>query len=137
MELPIVMCRHRTLILALALSVLYGCAPGGSLIRGDQLTIDKISSDRASIGAVYVRNAAEGIDVFGKVTFKKAIIGIPPDHVVVTITDRDGKIFYTGDTHYYRYGKPIKQSDTFNFSLAIPLTPPKGSIMRLVNESSS
>lgn len=127
--------RHCVLMLLTALSMLHGCASHGPLIGEHQLAIDKISSERADIGEVYARKSGGGIDVVGKVKFKEAMIATPPDHIVVTVIDPDGKMLYTTHVGYYRYGRPTKQSDSFNFSLTIPVAPPKGSTLRLVNEA--
>lgn len=127
--------RNWVLVMLAALSMLHGCASHGLLIGDHQLTVDKISSERADIGEVYARKSGGGIDVVGKVKFKEAMIGTPPDHIVVTVIDPDGKVLYTTHVGYYRYGRPTKQSDSFNFSLTIPLAPPKESTLRLVNEA--
>jgi hypothetical protein len=137
MKFLIAASRHSVLIMILVSGVLYGCATGGPVVGADQLTVDKISSDEANIGAVYVRKTAVGIDITGKVKFTKAMIGTPPGGVVITIIDPTGKVLYTSHTGYYRYGKPVKPSATFRFSLTIPLVAPAGSIVRLVTEAAS
>ena len=135
MKLLIAMRSRCAMMLFPALIVLHGCASYKSRLMADQLTVDKISSGQASIGAVYVHKSAAGIDIVGKVKLKKAMMGDPPDHMLVTVIDPDGKVLYTTQTRYYRYGKPIKESALFNFSLTIPLSPPKGSILRLMDEA--
>jgi len=136
MKLLIILSRYRAPMLVLALSILHGCATNGPRITADQLTIDKISSDQVNIGTVYAYKTAEGIDIVGEVKLNRRMVGDPPYHMGVMIIDSEGKVLYTAYTHYYRYGKPTKESDTFKFSLIIPLTPPKGSIVRLVSEAS-
>jgi hypothetical protein len=137
MKLLIAARGYCALLLLLAVSMLHGCASDGSRIVADQLRIDKISSGQVSIGPVYARKTDGGMDVAGKVKLKRAMMGDPPYHMGVTIIDPEGKLLYSAYTHYYRYGKPTKESDTFKFSLTIPLKPPKGSIIRLVNEAPS
>jgi hypothetical protein len=85
---------------------------------------------------VYFRKTDDGIDIVGKVKFTQGLMGAPPGQVVVTIIDSDQKVLYKASTHYYRYGKPTKESDTANFSLTIPLMPPRGSNMRLTQSAS-
>lgn len=137
MKSPITITRNFALMMALISGLLYGCAYNGPLIGTDQLTIDKISSDEMEIRAVYVRKSDEGIDITGKVRFRRAMIGTPPGHIDVTIIDPDGKVLYRTHTHYYRNGSPTKKSDTFNFSSSIPLTPPRGSTLRLEHDAAS
>jgi len=137
MKSPITMGRHFALMMALISGLLHGCASNMPLIEADQLTIDKISSDKLDIGAVYVRKSDEGIDIAGKVKFRKAMIGTPPGHIDVTIIDPSGEVLHKTHTHYYHNGSPTKKHDTFNFSLSIPLTPPKGSILRLEHDAAS
>lgn len=137
MKSPITLSRHFAVMTALISGLLYGCASNKPLIGADQLTIDKISSDEMEIRAVYVRKSDDGIDITGKVKFQRAMIGTPPGHIDVTISDPSGKVLYKTHTHYYRNGRPTRKYDTFNFSSTIPLTPPKGSTLRLVHDAAS
>jgi hypothetical protein len=132
----IVTLRHCALILYLSSSALCGCAWPGPIIGADRLHIERISSDRVNIGAVYARKIGNSIGIFGEVTFKESLFGFPSDHIVVKIIDPGGKVLYTARTHYYRNGKPTKERDNFNFSLTIPLTAPNGSVMRLESDPS-
>ena len=100
------------------------------------LTIVRLSSDHADIGTVYARKSGESIDLAGKVKFKRAVLGIPRDSLLVTVVGPTGKVLYTTHANYYRYGKPIKKSDTFSFAMSIPVMTPKGSTVRLVNDES-
>jgi hypothetical protein len=70
------------------------------------------------------------------VKFKRAALGLPRDSLLVTVVGPTGKVLYTTHTNYYRYGKPIKKSDTFSFAMRISVMMPKGSTVRLVNDES-
>jgi hypothetical protein len=135
-KIPMVMRPHSALILLLASSILCGCASGGAMAGTGELTIDKLSSDHADIGTIYARKSGEGIDLAGKVKFKRAVLGVPRDRLLVTVVAPTGRVLYTTYTNYYRYGKPSKKSDTFSFAMSIPVIMPKGSTVRLVNDGS-
>lgn len=136
MSSSITMGRRVALIVALISGLLYGCAANKPLIGRDQLSIDKISSDNVAIGDTYVRKSDGSIDITGKVNFRWATAGTPPGHVDIRITGPDGKELYKAAAHYYRNGSPTKRADTFNFSLNVPLIPPKGSTMQLEHHAS-
>jgi len=79
MKKPIAVRQHCALILFLVTSLLYGCASSGAMMGAGQLTIDKIASDHADIGTVYARKTRKGVDLAGKVKFKRAIMGVSRD----------------------------------------------------------
>ena len=135
-KIPIVMRPHCALTLLLASSILCSCASSGAMVGAGELTIDKLSSAHADIGAIYARKTGEGIDLAGKVKFKRAVLGVPRDRLLVTVVAPTGRVLYTTYTNYYRYGKPSKKSNTFNFAMSIPVIIPKGSTLRLVNDGS-
>jgi hypothetical protein len=135
MKLPIVTRSYCAIILFLATGMLSACASRGPIVGADQLIIDRISSDHVNFGEIYARETDKGIDVVGKATFTKSMMGVPPDHIAVTIIDPNGKVLYTARARYYRYGKPTKEANTFSFSLSIPLTAPKGSSVKLENDA--
>jgi len=136
MKIPIAMRQHCALILFLISSMLYGCASSGAMVGAGQLTIDRVSSDHADIGTIYARKTGEGIDLAGKVKFKRAVLGVPRDRLLVTVVGPTGRVLYTTYTNYYRYGKPMKKSDSFSFAMSIPVNMPKGSTVRLMNDES-
>ena len=124
-------------ILLTASGVLHGCVSQGSLMGDDQLIIKKIVSDQARIAAVYARNTGVGVNIVGQVKFQNEMMGNPPGFIVVTIINPAGEVLYKACSHYYRSGTPVKPSDIFNFSLTIPLSPPKESIAQLTDEEPS
>lgn len=129
--------RHCAPILFLISSMLYGCASNSPLIVTDQWTIEKVPSEQTDIDSIYVRKADNGIVIAGTVRFAHRMMGSPAGYMEVTILDPDGKVLYTAQSGYYRYGRPVKASDTFNFALKIPAEPPRGSTVRLVHHASS
>ena len=134
MKRPIAVRQYCTLILFLVTSLLYGCASSGAMMDAGRLTIDKVVSDHADIGTVYIHKTREGVDLAGKVKFKRAVMGVSRDRLHITVIGPTGKLLYATYTNYYRYGKPIKKSDMFNFAMMIPVNMPKGSIVRLEND---
>jgi hypothetical protein len=134
MKILIAARQHCGLILFLVSSMLSGCASSGAMVRAGQMSIDRLSSDHADIGTVYARKTNEGIDLAGKVKFKRAVLGVPRDRLLVTVVGPTGRVLYSTYTNYYRYGKPSKKSDTFNFAMSIPVNMPKGGTVRLVND---
>jgi hypothetical protein len=136
MKCQINMRQHCALILFLVSSMLYGCASSGAILGAGQLTIDRVFSDHADIGTIYARKTDKEIDLAGKVKFKRAVLGVPRDRLFVTVVGPTGKVLFTTYANYFRYGKPTKKSDTFNFTMSIPVIMPKGSTVRLVNRKS-
>jgi hypothetical protein len=117
--------------------MLYGCASNSPPIATDQWTIEKVTSEQTDIDSITVRKADNGIVIAGTIRFAHRMMGSPAGYMEVTILDPDGKVLYTAQSGYYRYGRPVKESDAFNFSLKIPAEPPKGGIVRLVHHASS
>ena len=128
--------RYKFLTIFLITFILNGCATGGSLNGHNQLTIEKIHSDKMHIVNVDVRHRDGGTHISGKVKFNRGIFGTPSDHLVVTIIDPGGDILNTVRTHYYWYGKPTREHDKFLFSLTIPQIISNDSTVRLENDES-
>jgi hypothetical protein len=136
MSLVVKILQARFLILLLLANAISGCASSSSFIATHQITIKKVSPEQTHIDNVFMRKADKGITVGGTVTFARSIMGVPPGSMEVTILVPDGKVLYNARSDYYRYGNPIRESNTFNFSLTIPVTLPKGSILELVHHTS-
>jgi len=124
-------------LIFLVTCVLYGCVSSRSLIESDHLIINKVPSQNMHIDYVYVGNVNRGTVIYGTARFNRRMLGTPSDHLVVTITDHNGKVLDTAHTDYYRVGKPNKPLDIFSFSLTIPKPIPNGSIKRLKDVKSS
>jgi hypothetical protein len=88
-----------------------------------------------SIDRVYVNKVEHGVSIGGKVKFATSMFGSPPGYMEISVIAPGGNVLYKAHADYYRYGKPIRESDTFDFSLTIPLMPPKGSTVRLMHHS--
>jgi len=126
----------RSLILLLFINSISGCASSSSFIATHQITIKKVSPKQTHIHNVFMRKADQNIIVGGTMTFARSMLGAPHGYMEATILLPDGKVLYNARSGYYRYGNPIRKSNRFNFSLAIPLTLPKGSILELVHHTS-
>ena len=135
MALLIKITRHRPLILLLVSSLAVGCASSRSLLGTAYVSIKKIPSENTKIGGVYVRKVDGGVTIGGTVTFRQTRITLPFSYMEVTILAPDGKVLYKAHSDYYRYGRPTKATDTFNFSSKIPLVPPKGSTVQLMHHT--
>ena len=104
-------------------------------MHAHQLTLEKLASKQVSIDRVYVNKVEHGVSIGGKVKFATSMFGSPPGYMEISVIAPGGNVLYKAHADYYRYGKPIRESDTFDFSLTIPLMPPKGSTVRLMHHS--
>jgi hypothetical protein len=136
MNIQITLNRYRILLTCMVLSLLYGCTLSESLQGPDQLTIDKVPSDKMHILYVDVLHRDGGTYISGKVKFNRGMFGTPSDNLVVTIIDPGGNVLSTVTTHYYWYGKPTREHDKFLFSLTIPQIISNDSTVRLENDES-
>jgi len=137
MKFQITADRTRALMLFLISCLVCGCVSSGSLIKPNRLSIEKVNSQKSHIESIHVGKVDSGISIVGTVKFAHRRMAPPPGYMEVTILTRGGKVLYKAHTAYYRYGRPIKASNTFNFALEIPATPPAGSIVRLAHRDSS
>ena len=129
-------CYHAAISLLIA-AVLCGCASRGPIVGGDRLIVDEITSDQVKIKSIYIHQTGEGVEITGQARFRKAVMGIPLDHITVTVIDSEGAVLYSKRARYYRHGKPTRKYQIFNFSLTIPMTISKGTRVRLGNEAGS
>ena len=129
-------CCHAAISLLVA-AVLCGCASRGPMVGGDRLIVDEITSDQVKLNSIYVHQTGEGVEITGQARFRKAVMGIPLDHITVTVIDSEGAVLYSKRARYYRHGKPTRKYQIFNFSLTIPMTISKGTRVRLGNEAGS
>ena len=128
------MSKLQVAIMIVATCISCGCASNRALIKSDHLHIKKIPSDNMQFGYIYVGDENGKTEIYGSARFNNRILGIPSDHLLVTIIDPDGKELYSVRSQYYHNGKLERQSDMFSFLITIPDLIPKGSTIQLEDE---
>ena len=127
--------RYRLAVLCLSgNSLLAGCATYTDPVRKGSLSIERVSSQRADVGYVYVRDESGKYRVRGTVKKRFLSRGPIPGHVHITLIDPAGEILSDIPVRYMR--KSVK-SRSADFHLELASEPPTGSTLRVTHHPTS
>ena len=126
---------YRLVVLCLSGSaVLAGCATYTDPVREGGLSIERVSSQRAVVGYVYVRDESGKYRVRGTVKKRFLSRGPIPGHVHITLIDPDGEILSDTPVRYMRKSAKSRSAD---FHLELGPEPPTGSTLRVSHHPAS
>jgi len=127
--------RYRLAFLCLSGSALLaGCATYTDPVREGNLSIERVSSQRADVGYVYVREESGKYRVRGTVKKRFSSRGPIPGHVHISLIDPAGEILSDTPVRYKR--KSVK-SRSADFHLQLASEPPTGSTLRVTHHRAS
>ena len=124
---------NRIVLLRLVVvTALTGCANGHDLVRNGSLNVERISSDRARISTLDVRQDTEGVVVRGRLSKRYAGRSPIPGHLHIAFIDPEGGVLSHTRIRYWQLSG---KSGLSEFYVQIPTEPPIESTVRVTHHS--
>jgi hypothetical protein len=114
-----------------AFALLTGCTSMEWNPEDHHVSIETISSEHAEISEVSIRKVEKGVTVFGEVSPSRLAQEIQSGHVNIAVIAPHDVTMFEVNASYYRIGKLFKNPQLYSLSVVIPVTPPKGSKIRI------
>ncbi len=122
------------LCLGSILLLLSGCATLPDPVSERNLNLECVSSQRAKVSYLYVKQQADTFVVHGRLKRRYKYRGPIPGHVHITLIGPTGEVLSEMPVLYMQKGATSRYVD---FQLPLPLEPPVGSTLRATHHPSS
>lgn len=113
--------------------LLSGCATFPDPVSERSLDLERVSSQRAKVSYLYVKQQADTFVVRGKVQKRFKYRGPMPGHVHITLIAPTGEVLVESPVSYMQKGATSRSVD---FELQLPVEPPVGSTLRATHPPS-